>query len=65
MKFRDGVEAVVIIDCAKVKRVVSREKFWGVNDKTDVLFRVENMVEIDIEILVAQMNFNEIQIAYF
>ena len=53
LKFGDGVQAVGIINSAKVERVVSSKQFGGVNDKTDVLLCIENMVEIDIQIFVA------------
>ena len=63
LEFVDRMAPVVVISAAEIKGVIAGKEFRGVHHKADRLLCRQHLIEVDLEILVAEMDFNEVETA--
>ena len=54
---------VVVISAAEIKGVIPGKEFGGMHHQADRLLSRQHLIEVYLEILVAEMDFNEVEIA--
>ena len=54
---------VVFISTAEIKGVIARKQFRSVHHQAERLLSRQYLIEVHLEILVAEMDFNEVEIA--
>ncbi|MCH2100131.1 MAG: hypothetical protein MK142_17260 [Pseudomonadales bacterium] len=63
LEFFNRMAAVVIISAAEVEGVIPSKQFGGMHHQTYPLHCRQHFIEVDLEILVAEMDFNKVEIA--
>ena len=55
--------AVVVIRAAEVEGVIPSKQFGGMHHQADRLLCRQHFIKVDLEILVAEVDFNKVEIA--
>ena len=54
---------VVVISAAEIEGVIAGKEFGGMHHQADRLLCRQHLIEVDLEILVAEMDFNKVEVA--
>ena len=63
LEFINRVTPIVVISAAEVEGVIAGKEFRGVNDKAELLLCWQHLIKVDLEVLVAEVDFNKVEIA--
>ena len=53
-----------VFSTAEIQGVITGEEFGGMHHQAELLRRGQHLIELDLEILVTEMDFNEVEIAF-